>query len=237
MEIIKMHCLGNDYLVAGQQAYQYSLPAIARLCSRYSSSGLLIVNPGPPGRRRIDLFNDRGGRVEPGTSALRCAGFSQGAGTWELDTGTRIHRVEVQEDVGFWFPPPVFGGEYQIGRDFHGYLVNMFHRYFVTFVHNLGQDLEHIGEALDRYFGGIDVVFLHYGESIQMRIWHKGGELLGSGTAACVAAATLARLGKWKEPMEILMPGGRVLTRIDHHGRYKQLARVVINSVLEVNPD
>jgi diaminopimelate epimerase len=238
MEIVKLHCLGNDYLVVGEEAQQYSLPALAEaLCRQRQGAGgdgLIVLSPGPPGRRRMELYNSRGMRVEPGPSALRCAGNFLGAGSWELDTGTRRQRVDVREkDTILWYPPPVFVGEYQIGCDHHGHLVNLFQRYFVTFVHQLRDlNLQIHGQALDRYFSGIDIVFTRDGEAIEARIWRQGrGEIPGCGAGACAAAATLLRLGKWREPMEITMAGGRAVMTLDRQGRFVQ--QVAVERVLE----
>ena len=233
MEIVKLHCLGNAYLVVGAEAQQYSLPDLALVLCRGQGavgSGLIALSPGPPGRRKMELYNSRGVRVEPGASALRCAGYVLGDGSWELDTSSGLQRVDVQgQDTVLWFPPPVFGGEYQIGRDFHGYLVNLVHRYFVTIVYDLRDlDLEFQGQALDRYFGGIEVIFVRDdGTNIGARIWQRGGgEIAGSGTGASAAAATLWRLGRWREPMPLAMKGGTATIYMDRHGRFVQHAAV-----------
>jgi diaminopimelate epimerase len=141
-----------------------------------------------------------------------------------------MQRVDIQgEDTVLWFPPPVFGGEYQIGRDFHGYLVNLIHRYFVTFVHNLQElDLQFQSLSLDRYFGGIEVIFVRDdGTNVGARIWQRGGrEIAGSGTGASAAAATLWRLGRWREPLDLAMRGGTVTMYYDGQGRFIQHAAV-----------
>lgn len=238
MEIVKLHCLGNDYLVAGPEAQQYSLPALAgALCrSRHGAGGdgLIVLSPGPPGRRRLEVFNDLGVRVEPGASALRSAAFLLGDGSWELDTGSGLQRVDVQgNSTILWFSPPVYGGAYQIGRDFHGYLVYLGQRYFVTFVHSVNElSLDFHGQALDRYFGGISVVFV---QERRIRIWQQGREIPGCGLAACAAAAVLWRLGKGQEPLQLDMAGGTVIMTPDRQGRIMQQAAVerVLNAQVD----
>src|SRR5690554_5690124 len=166
MEIVKLYCLGNDYLVAGPEAQQYSLPALASiLCGLrqgIGGQGLIVLYPGEMGWAKVEFYTPQGLRIAPGADALRCAGFLLGTGDWVMDTSIGQQRVNVRnQETVLWFPPPVIGGEYQIGRDYHGYLINLVSRYFVTFVHRTqGLDIDRQGEALDRYFGGTNLILV-----------------------------------------------------------------------------
>jgi len=240
MEIVKLHCLGNEYYVVSAGAQPHPLPALAGVLGGQLQMegvrGLIVLWPGPPGQRYVEVYNPKGVRVTPGACALRCAGYASGLGSWELNTGSGLHRVEVKDQETItWFSPPVYGGEYRIGRYYHGYLLNLGHRYFVTFRQDLyGLNLEAQGEALDRYFGGVDVLFLHQGDEVEMRIWQRGGEVAGSSTGACAAAATLLRLDRWQEPMVICMPGGRVTMSVDARGRFVQQTPVELLETIEL---
>lgn len=225
----RLFCLGNEYRVVGPGATRHPLPVPAQRGGESDRlRRVIVLGPGLEGRHRVEMYNHRGVRVVPGASALRCAGYALGQGCWELETDTGIRRVYVRGgETVLGFPPPVYGGEYQIGRDFHGYLVNMGQRYFITFrrdIHDL--NIQNEGEALDRYFGGVDTVFAQAGEVLQLRIWRRGGELPSSCTAACAAAAVLHRLDKGMLPLRISMPGGEVVVEWDPSGRYIQRAPV-----------
>lgn len=232
MEIVRLHCLGNEYLAAGTEAHQFSLSALAlALCQTWygqGCSGLLVLSPGPPGQTRLDLLSSRGDRTLPGTSAIRCAGYFLGNGSWEMDTGWGPQRVTVWNNLtDLWFPPPLIAGEYQIGRDFYGQIVSLRQKYFVTSVHKLGElKLEAHGQAVSRYFGGISSVFFQDFKNVEARIWQEGRGEAASGSGACAAAAVLRQLGRWREPMTIEMPGGSVEITIDRQNWFVQKAAV-----------
>lgn len=227
---IRLNCLGNEYLVVSLESTRHPLPVLTNRGAKYSGvRGVIFLESGLGGRYRVELYNSRGVRVAPGACALRCAGYALGQGSWELETDTGVHRVEVRgRETVLSFPSPVYGGEYQIGRYFHGYLVNLGQRYFITLRRNIHDlNIQAQGEALDRYFGGVDTVFVQGDEKLQLRIWRRGGELASSCTAACAAAAVLYRLDKSWLPLHISMPGGKVYVERDSLGRFIQSAQVV----------
>ncbi|HOB35767.1 MAG TPA: hypothetical protein PKL39_08480 [Bacillota bacterium] len=232
MEIAKLHCLGNEYFVLHAEAGLHPLPVLACTAGKKPSArgvkGLIILLPGVAGSYRVEIYNFQGIRTLPGTCALLCAGHSLGTGAWELDTDAGRRRVEVHGAmVRTWLPPPVFGGEYCIGRYHHGYLFNLYRRFFVTFGNNMqATDFARQCQAIDRYFGGVDVVMADARREAALRIWQRGCEMPGSATAACVAAACLHRLGRRQEPLRVGMPGGEVTVAREGDGGFVLFAPV-----------
>lgn len=230
MEILRLYCLGNEYYVVSAH---HPLPTLVKGVGQSVSRGVrgvVVLWSQGQGRHRVDLYNPQGVRVVPSACALRCAGYALGFGSWQLDTDTGSHWVDVRGgETVLSFPSPLYCGEYQIGRDYHGYLVNLVQRYFVSLRHDIDDlDIEMEGEALDRYFGGVSTVFVQEeGRDILLRIWRRGGELSGSCTGACAVAAVLHRLGKGKGSILISMPGGQVIIERDCRGGYVQTVAVL----------
>ena len=55
--------------------------------------------------------------------------------------------------------------------------------------------------------------------SIRMEIWERGaGYTLASGSSACAAAAAAILLGRCQPPVQVHMPGGRLLVDLDPEG-------------------
>ena len=81
-------------------------------------------------------------------------------------------------------------------------------------------------QAIDRYFGGVDVVMADARREAALRIWQRGCEMPGSATAACVAAACLHRLGRRQEPLRVGMPGGEVTVAREGDGGFVLFAPV-----------
>lgn len=232
MKILRLYCLGNEYYVVSAH---HPLPLVKGLGQSIPRREVVVLSPEGQGQCRVEQYNSLGTRVVPGTCALRCAAYVLGSGSWHLDTDTGSHLVDVRDgETVFSFFSPIYGGEYQIGWDYHGYLVNLVQRYFITLPSNInGLDIQGQGEALDRYFGGADIIFVQEGRDIDLRIWQRGGELAGSCTGACAVAAVLYRLGRWREPMQISMPGGKVTMEYYPQGRFLQRAEVQEVGVLD----
>lgn len=241
MEILRLHCLGNDYLVAEAEAQQFSLSSLAREFCRLDHgmgcAGLIFLCPGQPGSWRLEVYNYKGGRIPAETGAFRCAGYYLGDGGWELGTEFGFQRVDVQGgSTDLRFPPPVLGREYQVGQDFYGQVVSLGQSYFVTSVHRLASlNLDLHGQAIYNYFGGINCVFFQDYKNVEVRVWRDGREASSSGQGACAAAAVLLRLGKWREPMSVEMSGGTVEIWVDRLGDFVQ--RAAVRQILSFRPD
>lgn len=230
MKITKLHCLGNEYCVLRAGTAHHPLPTLASQGGRLflgGAKGLLVLCPDST-RYRVELYNSQGARVAPGACAVRCAGYALGQGSWELNTDSGLYHVTVQgNQTGLCFPPPTYGGEYQIGKDYFGYLLSLGQRYFITFQRTIrGMNIQTYGEALDRYFGGANIVFAQEGVTVQVRIWQRGEELSGSSKGAYAVASILQRLGRGQCPILVSMPGGKTTMDYDSQGRLIQLAPV-----------
>ncbi|RQD78001.1 MAG: diaminopimelate epimerase [Candidatus Syntrophonatronum acetioxidans] len=77
MNFVKMHGLGNDFIVVEDLEEKINLPAysITRLCQRnfgIGADGLVLIRPSSKGHIRMHIFNSDGSEAEMCGNALRC---------------------------------------------------------------------------------------------------------------------------------------------------------------------
>ncbi|RQD73282.1 MAG: diaminopimelate epimerase, partial [Candidatus Syntrophonatronum acetioxidans] len=77
MNFIKMHGLGNDFIVVEdlEENINLSAPSITRLCQRnfgVGADGLVLIRPSSKGHIRMHIYNSDGSEAEMCGNALRC---------------------------------------------------------------------------------------------------------------------------------------------------------------------
>ncbi len=224
MKFVKMHGLGNDFVVV-DGPLSLTADEVEAICDRrrgVGADGVLAVTPDPV---RMDYWNADGSAAEMCGNGLRCvtryavdrgwadaSGFVVTTAVGDLAVAMlddRIARVEI--------------GTATIGEavDFDGFdfqRVDVGNPHAVTFVPDPGSaPVESVGAALENATpGGTNVEFASLGDMITMRTWERGcGETLACGTGA-VAVATAARhRGAVGDRVPIRLLGGELIVEFE----------------------
>lgn len=236
MEFIKMHGLGNDFILLDcmESAPVQDPAALARqLCRRNFSvgaDGLVLALPSSIADARMRIFNPDGTEPEMCGNAIRCfakflcdEGYHPGdemtietlAGVLSLSVMRRAGQVtQVSVDMGV----PEITGELSLsvaGRSVPFTLVSTGNPHAVTYdlfpdpelFQFCGPRIEH-----DTAFPqGVNVEFCLREDphTVRVRVWERGaGPTLACGTGATAAFCAGLQQGQITSPAEILLPGG-----------------------------
>ncbi len=228
MDFVKMHGLGNDFVVL-RGPFSPSPMLIEAMCDRrlgVGADGVLVVSPGPP--VGMEYWNADGSAAEMCGNGLRCVaryafdqGWSKGEG-FEVDTpvGTQTVLRVASDDWQVGLGSVTIGDSFALaGRSWQSVSVGNPHA--VTFVDDLATaPLAVVGPTVNGHFaGGSNVEFarIEAPDRIGLRVWERGvGETraCGTGAVATVAAAMTGGLGK--SPSRVQLPGGVLEVSIDN---------------------
>lgn len=229
MDFVKMHGLGNDFVVFEGPAPEAG--QIRRWCDRRTgigADGVLRVGRGggghPGAAAAMEYWNADGAAAEMCGNGLRCTAayaYEQGwagRGEFLVETPVGVRRAEVLEngavraEIG---PCRVGAGLEFEGRSFTA--VDAGNPHAVTFL-DRAERLEEapvgsVGPAFQRhpsFPGGVNVGFAaETGGGLRLRVWERGaGETRACGTGAAAAAAAARARGSAGSVVRVELPGG-----------------------------
>lgn len=237
--LIKLHGLGNDFLVS----FSEGGPALARaVCDRHTgigADGLVLGGRTADGAISFRLWNADGSEAEMSGNGVRC--LAHAALDAELveehrpfPVITSVGRREVT--IGRTGPGETWAvvdmGAVKVRID-SGQLCNVGHGSVLVDVGNphlvvLGPDprtvdVGRLGPELERSDpAGLNVEFVTLGpepDSLTMRVWERGvGETQACGTGSCAAAAAMYHWGRVGRAVTVHQPGGAVAVDVRPDG-------------------
>lgn len=237
VEFIKMHGLGNDFVVL--DARVHALPAIdepiARaLADRRTGIGcdqLIWLEPSESADFRMRIFNADGSEVGACGNASRAVALLHGAPA-DVETAGGVIRVEPRDggasvDMGEprfdWEAIPLAYGMDTAnmpvgwdGLDQPG-AVNVGNPHVIFFVADsdavpldvLGPEIEHDPLFPERV--NVNVATVESRTRIRLRVWERGAGLTRAcGTGACATAVHAMRRGLTEREVIVALPGGKL---------------------------
>ncbi len=235
VEFIKMHGLGNDFVVLDGR--EHSLPAVdpalARaLSDRRTGIGcdqLIVLGPSSVADFAMRTFNPDGGEVEVCGNASRAVGLHHGRAA-TIETAAGVLQVSpaqggIAVDMGVprfeWDAIPLAYAldtlTMPVGWEELGgpVAVNVGNPHVVFFVEDcdavplerLGPEIEH--DPLFPQRINVNVATVTGRGSIRLRVWERGtGLTRACGTGACATAVAAMRRGLTDRRVTVTLPGG-----------------------------
>ncbi|TIX51960.1 diaminopimelate epimerase [Alteraurantiacibacter aquimixticola] len=236
VEFIKMHGLGNDFIVL--DARENALPAAltnetARaLADRHTGIGcdqLIVLEPSDSATCRMRIYNHDGGEVEACGNATRAVGLLLGepariatsGGMLETTLGDGVVSVELETPRCEWeqiplayamdtLAMPLGWGELE-----QPVAVNVGNPHAIFFVDDcdavpldqLGPEIEHDAVFPERV--NVNVATVVDRQTIRLRVWERGvGQTRACGTGACATAVAAMRRKLVDREVTVHLPGG-----------------------------
>jgi diaminopimelate epimerase len=234
---VKMHGLGNDFIVLDARAH--SLPAMtarlaAALADRHTGIGcdqLIVLEPSDLADLRMRIFNHDGGEVGACGNATRAITLLEGRAV-TIETAGGLLQAEpgaggISVDMGTprfeWTDIPL-----AYAMDTHAMplawdgleqptAVNVGNPHVIFFVRDtdaveldrLGPEIEHDPLFPERV--NVNVATIESRARIRLRVWERGaGETRACGTGACATAIGAMRRGLVERRVTIALPGGEL---------------------------
>lgn len=246
MEFLKMHGLGNDFVIIDEINKPYlvekNLPELGRkICDRrfgIGADGLVLLLPSDKADFKMRIINSDGSEAEMCGNAIRCVAryYMEKYFTSErilaVETLAGIIRPEVLEnnlvkvDMG---RPILKPQEIPVAVDaepvniplevldqkFYFTAVSMGNPHAVIFVDSLAKiELEKYGPLIETNHlfprkTNVEFVEVVSPEKAKVLVWERGaGATLACGTGACAVTVAGRILGKFREKVEVVLPGG-----------------------------
>lgn len=238
---IKMHGLGNDFVVVDRRAVEVpeiSGPVAGRLADRHTGIGcdqVIVLEPGTVADFRMRIFNADGSEVGACGNASRAVALLHGAparvetagGLIALEPVAGGARVDMGRPRFDWEAIPLaFAMDTSAlplrwGQLEGGMAVNVGNPHVVFFVPDadavaldeLGPQIEHDAAFPERVNVNIATVT---SDGIRLRVWERGAGLtLACGTGACATAVAAIRQKKVASPVTVSLPGGDLVIEWD----------------------
>ncbi len=242
-EFIKMHGLGNDFVVIDARREPVTMTrAMARaIADRHTGIGcdqVIMIEPSAVADVAMRIWNADGGEVEACGNASRCvarligheARIETAGGILDASSDGALVRVDYPAPRMAWDAIPLaypldtlavpVGWEELTG----GVAVNVGNPHIVFFVDKPLEavDLERLGPMIehDPLFPdhiNVNVARVTGPTSIDLRVWERGvGLTRACGTGACASAVAALRTRRVTGPVTVSLPGGDLL--IDWRG-------------------
>lgn len=237
VDFIKMHGLGNDFVVLDGRAGPLPTmrPALAAaLADRRTGIGcdqLIVLESSALADFRMRIFNADGGEVEACGNATRAVGLLHGAPARIETLGGLLRSEPADGGIAVDMGEPRFGWE-QIPLAYamdtlalpvawdeleNPCAVNVGNPHAVFFVADVaGVDLEQLGPRIehDPLFPervNVNVAHVVSRERIALRVWERGvGETRACGTGACATAIAAMRRGLVERAVTVALTGGEL---------------------------
>lgn len=245
---IKMHGLGNDFVVldARAGAVPVMTNALARaLADRQTGIGcdqLILLDNSETADVRMRIFNHDGGEVEACGNASRAVGLLLGqsarietlGGLLQVDPAGSGVAVDMGEPRFEWDQIPL-----AYPMDTHHMpvawemldnptAVNVGNPHVIFFVDDastveldrLGPEIEHDPLFPERI--NVNVAAIENRQRIKLRVWERGvGETRACGTGACATAIGAMRRGLVDRTVTVALPGGELVIEWTEVGRIR----------------
>jgi diaminopimelate epimerase len=244
LPVVKLHGLGNDFLVVLERDQPAEpaggWPALARrLCRRHTgigADGLILGRRGTGAGLVFRLWNADGSEAEMSGNGMRClahaaldAGWVPEGEPFEVDTTAGRRSVVIRRDTR----PGVTWAHVEMGRatlrgtpdggnveQGQQLLVDIGNPHLVVLAPDPATvEVAALGPALQSVEpGGINVEFVSPGpgpDELTMRVWERGvGETEACGTGACAAAVALHHWGRVGPAVTVHQVGGAAAVEI-----------------------
>lgn len=227
MKFLKMHGLGNDFVIMDtrQKNLVLSEGKIQSICDRRRGVGcdqLVMLEEPRRGDILAEFYNADGTQSGTCGNATRCVADiimnEKGAGSCVVETKSGLlpcRKVEggIEVDMG----PPLAHGPADFTDDVIGrpYIVDMGNPHCVFFVEDAeAVDIEKLGplyEYNETFPNRTNVEFAHIEKtgSIRVRVWERGAGITPAcGSGACAVMVAARSLGLIEKGAEIVMDGG-----------------------------
>lgn len=229
MNFIKMHGLGNDFVIVDQRGGldALTLSRIQEITNRNTGVGcdqFIVMEPSESADLFMRIYNPDGSQAEACGNATRCVAHiymsEQGVQTCVIETlrgllECRMVGELVEVDMGA--PMSIQTLPVNLIDAYEPILVNMGNPHCVMFVDNAEEvALEYLGPSLEKHEffpEGTNVEFAHLQAdgSLRVRVWERGaGITLACGSGACAVAVAAIQAGITPRSVDIEMDGGRL---------------------------
>lgn len=239
MKFIKMHGLGNDFILIDSRKEPLegvNLSELAvKLCDRHygiGADGLLIAGPSSSANVKMRIFNSDGSEAEMCGNGIRC--FAKYIYE-NLDIKKDLISVEtlagvilpsileykgktaiVETDMGE--PRDINEAEIKVGdKSFDATLVSFGNPHCVIFVDDLSNvHIDDIGPKIESHKmfpnrTNVEFVQVLSRKEAMVKVWERGaGETLACGTGACASAVAGVERGNLERDVLIRLPGGNL---------------------------
>lgn len=239
MDFVKVHGLGNDFIVV-DGPFVPTPEAVRRWCDRRTgigADGVLVVEPIDRTRMSMRYWNADGGKAEMCGNGLRCVallGHERGwfdAREFTVETAAGDHPVTVMDDrvLAFVGEPVGFRtGTLRIaGREVHPFAIGNPHA--VLFVDDVDEaDVDTVGPTIEHdpmFPNRTNVEFVQVLDDggIRVRVWERGvGETPASGTGATAAAYIAHTVADVPTPIAVHLMGGTLTVSFDDEGAWME---------------
>lgn len=239
MDFVKMHGLGNDFIVV-EGPYAPDPDGVVDWCRRRTgigADGVLVATLLSSKRVSMRHWNADGTEAEICGNGLRCVARYAYDRDWVdsaefiVETAVGDHPVRMTgEDVVAYVgrPAPFRTGTLTIaGHEVHPFAIGNPHA--VLFVDDvetapvleLGPTIEN--DPLFPNRTNVEFVELLEGGGIRVRIWERGvGETRASGTGAAASAYIAHTIRDVASPMDVHLPGGVLRVWFDEEGAWME---------------
>lgn len=236
VSFIKMHGLGNDFVVLDARAAPLPGPltpdVVRALADRHTGIGcdqLILLEPSAEADFSMRIFNHDGGEVEACGNATRCVGMLAGGAARIATAGglleTQASDGGIAVDMGVprleWEQIPLAWAmdtlDMPVGWDGleRPCAVNVGNPHAVFFVADcdevaldlLGPLIEH--DPLFPQRVNVNVATVVNRQTVRLRVWERGvGLTRACGTGACATAVAAMRRGLVERSVTVHLPGG-----------------------------
>jgi diaminopimelate epimerase len=230
MNFIKMHGLGNDFILIDSRSENLKdldLKNLAQqICDRHfgvGADGLLIIYPSEKANYRMQIFNPDGSEPEMCGNGIRCfakyvyekdklnnPGWTGIMVPALLEEGGVVSAVEV--DMGA--PKTSQKSKFKI-QNYEFWEVNIGNPHAVIFADDLtAVDLAEVGPQIENHphfpnRTNVEFVKIISKTEIELLVWERGaGETLACGTGACAAVVAANLAGVTGRKVLVHLPGG-----------------------------
>lgn len=231
---LKMHGLGNDFVVFDARRQPLSLTAaqVRGIADRYTGVGcdqLIVIEAAEHADARMRIWNADGGEVEACGNASRCVAQVIGSHAVIETAGGRIEGTATADGASIDMGVPRFGWDeiplaypmdtlhMPVGWESleSPVAVNVGNPHVVFFVGDtetteiarLGPIIEHDPLFPERV--NVNVAAIVSRQHIRLRVWERGvGLTRACGTGACATAVAAMRRGLVDREVTVTLPGG-----------------------------
>lgn len=237
MDFVKMHGLGNDFIIV-EGPCTLDPDDVLAWCHRrrgIGADGVIVATALSSGRVSMRHWNADGSQAEICGNGLRCVAQYAYDREWVdgsefiVESAVGDHPVSVAEESIVAYvgePMPFRSGNLMIsGHDVYPFAIGNPHA--VLFVDDVDTaPVEELGPMIENdplFPNRTNVEFVEVLESdgIRVRVWERGvGETQASGTGATASAYIAHTIREVPTPMEVHLPGGVVRVWFDDAGAW-----------------
>jgi diaminopimelate epimerase len=224
MNFVKMHGLGNDFIMIDETEHQFNGDRKAfsvKYCSRnfgVGADGVIFMQPGK--EFKMQIINADGSEAEMCGNGIRCmakylmdrnlakspVSIETGAGTLVVEKNSNEYRVDMGEGK-------ILGKKNSNGQEL--ITVSMGNPHAVIFVEDYDFDWKELGRKIETDSAvfpqktNVEFVKVLSEKKIMVNVWERGaGPTLACGTGACATLVAGASVGKTGRKADIVLPGG-----------------------------